>query len=201
MRTKHIGLILITLLFFNCDSDSSNGGSDDGILTGSNYISENNLFISYLTSELELIQVEIDSLQNVIDTMSGDAETQDHLDDALAGKDFLTTERDRIYLSGNPVVLNPPSGTCPDELTCISSGAIYVVSSNEYNTLDLYISDDEDNIIADSIDNPFIDLPGVNDFRYQEITIDSYTGPITITVGKFDSNMNLIEYTVTGYAY
>ncbi|MFD2824432.1 hypothetical protein ACFS5M_12190 [Lacinutrix iliipiscaria] len=200
MKAQYLTLLLISFLMFNCSSDSTTGGSDDGILTGRNYISENNLFAAYLTAELELVQAEIDSLQSVIDAMLGDAETQENLDNALDDKDFLIEERELTFLSGNPVALISDE-SCPDVLSCFSSGAIYVVSSNNYNSLNLYIADDEDNIIADSIDQPFRDLPGVNDYRYQEISIDDYTGPVTITVEKFDFDMNFIEYTVTGYAY
>ena len=168
MKTHYIGLALIALLFFNCDSGSNS--SDDDFLNGRNYVSENNLFITYLTSEIEEVQIEIDSLQMVIDEMSGDAVTVLNLNAAIAERDNLESTRDRAFLIGNPVALET-SESCPEILTCITAEALYFVTPNASFDFDILILNDQSDIISDTSGMPINDLPGVNDFKYQEINM------------------------------
>ena len=143
--------------------------------------------------------MEIDSLQIVIDDMTGDANTVVNLNNAIAERDDLESTRNDAFLIGNPFPLDT-SVSCPEALTCISSEALYFVTSNTFFDFEIFILNDQSDFILDTAGIPINDLPGVNDFKYQEITIDNYTGPITLFITKYDSE-GILGYSIDGYAY
>lgn len=199
MKIQYIGLVLMTLLFFNCDSGSTS--SDDDFLTGSNYISENNFYIYHLNTEIEELQIEIDALQMLIDSGLGDLTTQEDLDDALAERGILETEINEAFLNGNPVFLDPPPSECPEPLTCFNAEAIYLVMHNRFSNLEINMFDDQGDVIFSSTNEATFNLPGVNDYKYIDIAIDTYTGPVTMIIEKQDSSGSIIYYFSSGYAY
>ncbi len=199
MKTKYIGLALITLLLFNCDSGSNN--SDDDFLNGSNYISENNFYIYALNIQIEEIQVDIDALQAIIDSGMGDANTEEELIAAIDDRTDIEDELNEAFLNNNPVPLDTPPSECPEVLTCFPADAMYLVMHNRFHELAIDIYDDQDDLIFSSSGQTTLELPGVNDYRYIDVTIEGYTGPVTILVDKHDSEENLIDYYITGYAY
>ena len=199
MKTHYIGFALIALLFFNCDSGSNS--SDDDFLNGSNYISENKFYIYFLNTEIDELQIDIDALQALIDSGMGGATTQGDLDELIADRTDLEEELDMAFLNNNPVPLNTPPSECPEANTCFNANAMYLVMHNRFHELEIDIYDDQDDLIFSSSGQTTFELPGVNDYRYIDVSIEGYTGPVTILVDKHDSEENLIDYFITGYAY
>ena len=199
MKTYYIGLVIIALLFFNCDSDSS--GSNDNFLNGGNYISENNFYTFYISSEIDLLQEEIDYVQDLIDSGMGGPDEQEELDALNAEQDYYEDELQAAFLNGTPVPLETPPSECPDARICFPVDASYLVMHNRFYNLDISIYNADNELIFGSIEQETTDLPGVNDYKYIDIAIDQYTGPVTIIVQKYDSSDDLIDYLIPGYAY
>ena len=100
---------------------------------------------------------------------------------------------------GNPFPLDT-SASCSEALTCFSTDALYFVTSNAFFDFDVFILNDDSDTIADTTGIPISDLPGVNDFKYQEMTLANYTGPVTLFITKYDSE-GILGYTIEGYIY
>jgi hypothetical protein len=199
MKTKYVTLLLIAFIAFACNNDDDN--NDESFLTANNYISENNFYSFYLESEISLLQVEIDSLQAVIDDMQGDATTQTNLDNANQEQGLLNADYANLVLKGNPIPLPPPPPPCPDSNTCFPIDALYLITLNTNNSLEINIFD-EQNVLLGSTDNVQLSpLPGFNsEFSYQSILLNQYSGPVTIMVEKLDAQNNPIMYSIAGYA-
>lgn len=203
MKTHYIALLLLAFLSFSCDNDDDNNNDNDiEFLTANNYISENNFYSFHLESEISLLQVEIDSLQAVIDNNQGDATTQTNLDNANQEQSLLNTEFANLVVKGNPIPLPPPPPPCPNSYTCFPIDALYLVTLSTNSNLEVTIYDDQNVLLGSTADLQLNALPGYNsDFNYQSIQLSPYTGPVTISVEKLDVQNNLIIYSIPGYAH
>ena len=200
MKIKLSLLGIALLLFTSCIKDYYGGGGDkEPKFTEKNYIYEGDLYGIALSSQIEMLEVEIQELKDIIKNGQGDETTEKELQQATQNQLQLSEEQNSILsLEKVGIRLPKPPPPCPKPRNCDLSELQYLILGNFAQKLDILFSNEEGQVVGGGIIDNFKTLPGSNDllkYTYLNITgsgMDIVSIQVKIT--KLDGNV--LQYDV-----
>lgn len=207
MKLNRLFYLLAIMLCFSYATSCSEDNDDNlpvqqAFLNESNYSYEGDMQRQYLNVQIADVQIEIDSLQAIIDNGQGSAETEADLEEALLTKSLLTDQLERIRprpIGGVP--LPPPPPPCPTTGTCMPINLDYIVCDIDVATLNVYIYNNQEILVGSTENSELQPVPGFEaETQFQNIDLNpDYTGDVFIVVNKTDTEGIETSYQINGY--
>ncbi len=201
-----IPLFIFTYIFTSCSKDDDNNSKIDELnITEENTLFEGHWYAIHLNNELDEVQIEIDSLQTIIDDFGVQTpqSTLDAFDQATTEQSELNVELTaqnslNTNLSSNNAAIGkifPPIPPC----LCAPVGTDYFMVTGAVKKLKVTFLNANGALIGsfDSLD-PIPDY--TDNLQYSTINLYKYTGLMTMLVEKEGANGETISYQVNNIA-
>ena len=200
-----IPLFSFIFIFISCKSDDDNTSPNELNITEENTLFEGHWYSIYLDNEVDEVEVEIDSLQAIIDDQGTQTEqsTLDAYDSAntrraelkleLAAQNNINTDLSISNLAIGKVF--PPLPPC----LCAPVGTDYYIVNDAVKKLKITFIDANEELIGSF--NSLSPIPdSAGGLQYSSVNLFGYVGLMTMQVEKEDSNGQTISYEINNIA-
>ena len=198
MKIKLSLLGIALLLFTSCIKDYYGGGGDkEPKFTEKNYIYEGDLYGIALSSQIEMLEVEIQELKDIIKNGQGDETTEKELQQATQNQLELSEELNSILsLEKVGIRLPPVPPPCPRPRNCDFSELEYFVVANFVKEINILFSNGQGEVIGGGTLDSFQTLPGSNNLlKYTNLNINGSGKDIT----SIQVKVTQLDDILTGY--
>ncbi|QCX39723.1 hypothetical protein FF125_15190 [Aureibaculum algae] len=193
MMKKHrlkLTLLLLVVLVISC----TEGGTMDGVkieLTSKNYVDVALIETNYYKGKIADVQVELDSLQNILDAGQGDSKTQLAFDSAIELEQSLNSSLNDVK-SVVGIDIEPdwpiPPNPCILGNICLPDGIRFIVAPRVSNIKFVGIYNTKGELI-DGSKGELSPMPGYEDkIIYKEVNFGKFKGDIFIRMETIEGN-------------